>query len=122
MEIYGHRQLNLFFVPMLYIEDQGFTFKNKNYSWKDVERVLVWEPFLNLSGIFFGTWAIPRATIILSDGKKIRIHAGIFAKKGEKSKVGFLSGKSEAFERIIQLFNEKIRLTHRSSGRRGLRC
>ena len=69
MEVYGHNQLNLFFVPLLKIQDDGFIFKGKNYSWNDVQRVLVWEPFPDL-GAIFGTGATPRATIILSDGKK----------------------------------------------------
>ena len=106
MEVYGHNQLNLFFVPLLKIHEDGFIFKNKNYSWRDVKHVLVWEPFKDL-GAIFGTAAIPRATIILSDEIKIKIHASVFVKKGEKSKVGFFSGKSDAFGTIIELFKSK---------------
>jgi hypothetical protein len=106
MEIYGHKQLSLFFIPLLQIHDDGFLFKNKDYSWTDIKHIYVWEPFEGL-GALFGTGAIPRATIELSDGKKIKIHSSVFRKKGEKSKIGFWSGKSEAFSRIIDLFKEK---------------
>ena len=105
MEIYGHKQLNLFFVPLLQIHDDGFIFKNKNYSWADVKHIFVWEPLEGL-GALLGTGAIPRATIELSDGKRIKIHSGVFKKKDEKAKVGFLSGKSEAFVKVIDLFKE----------------
>ena len=37
MEVYGHKQLNIFFVPLLKVHDDGFIFKNKNYSWRDVK-------------------------------------------------------------------------------------
>lgn len=106
MEIYGHQQLSLFFIPLLEIHDDGFIFKNKKYFWNDVKHVFIWEPFEGL-GALLGTGAIPRATIELSDGKKIRIHSSVFKKEGEIRKVGFLSGKSEAFDKIINLFKEK---------------
>jgi hypothetical protein len=82
------------------------TLNSYDYSWSDIKHIFVWEPFEGL-GALFGTGAIPRATIELSDGKKIKIHSGIFRKKGEKSKVGFWSGKSEAFSRVIDLLKEK---------------
>lgn len=66
MEIFGHNQLNLFFVPLLKVHDDGFIFKNKNYCWHDVKDVLIWEPFPDFGGVF-GTAAAPRATIILAD-------------------------------------------------------
>lgn len=69
MEIYGHKQLNLFFVPLLQIHDDGFIFKNKDYSWADIKHIFVWEPFKGL-GAVLGTGASPKATIELSDEKK----------------------------------------------------
>jgi hypothetical protein len=103
MDVYGHNQFNLFFVPLIKVDDDGFLFKDKSYSWRDVKDVIIWDPFPGLGGIF-GTGTMPRATIFLNDGKKIKIHARVFVKKGTKSKVGFLSCKSEAFEEIIALF------------------
>ena len=62
---------------------------------------------VDLGGIF-GTGTTPRVTIVLNDGKKIKIHARVFAKKGVKSKVGFFSGKSDAFNEIITLFRKYL--------------
>ena len=107
MDVYGHNQFNLFFVPLIKVHDDGFLFKDKSYSWCDVKDVFVWDPFPDLGGIF-GTGTMPRATIVLNDGKKIKIHARVFTKKGVKSKVGFLSCKSEVFDEIITLFRKYI--------------
>ncbi len=105
MNVYGHNQFNLFFVPLIKVYDHGFLFKDKRYSWRDVKEVLIWDPFPGLGGIF-GTRTMPKATIVLCDGKKIKIHARVFVKKGVKSKVGFFSCKNEAFDEIIALFKK----------------
>jgi hypothetical protein len=105
MDVYGHNQLNLYFVPLIKVNDDGFLFKDKSYSWSDVKEVFIWDPFPGLGGNF-STITMPRATIVLNDGKKIKIHARVFVKKGVKSKVGFLSCKSEAFDEIIALFKK----------------
>ena len=105
MEVYGHNQFNLFFVSLIRIHNDGFFFKDKKYSWRDVKDVYVYDPFPDLGGIF-GTGTTPRATIVLNDGKKCKIHARVFVKKGVKSKVGFFSGKSDAFDEIISLFKK----------------
>lgn len=106
-DIYGHKQLDLFFIPLVKVSEDYFEYKSKKYAWNEIKEVLIWNPFSDMGGIF-GTAAAARATIILKDGKKIRIYSRILHKKGSKYKIDFISAKSSVFDELIKIFKEKI--------------
>lgn len=104
MALYGHRQLSIFFRPLVETSDTGFCFKGKQYGWNDVSDLSVWEPDVAFRSLLGYPAAIPRAKIFLKDGKKIRINGRVLEKKGRKPRVGFSSCKSDAFDELVALF------------------
>jgi hypothetical protein len=102
MSVFGHRHLSIFFRPLVEITANGFTYKGRGYSWNDVRTVEVSDsPLRILAGY---PAAIPRATITLTDGTKIRLNGRVLEKEGRKPKVGFSSSRSDAFDELIGLF------------------
>lgn len=102
MAVYGHRQLSIFFVPLLETDADGFRYKGKAYGWNDVEKVSVWDSeWHKLLGY---PACIPRARIRLQDRTVIKLNGRSLEKKGVKTKVGFSSNKSNAFDELLALF------------------
>jgi len=105
MSVYGHRQLSLFFIPLVETDANGFRYKGKFYGWDDVEKVSVWDSeWQKLLGY---PACMPRARIRLRDGKVIRLNGRALEKKGVKPKVGFSSNKSDAFDELLALFQRE---------------
>lgn len=106
MAIYGHRQLNMFFVTLLETAEDGFHYKGKTYGWADVESISVrdsaWHKLLGYPA------CMPRARIRLNDGKTLCLNGRALEQKGIKPKVGFLSNKSDAFDELITLFQQQV--------------
>jgi hypothetical protein len=96
---YGHRHLGFWFVPIVSVDPQGFTFKGRNYSWTDVKAVKVW----NLTGVNAGT-ARYRAQIHLKDGARIHLNCRALEKVGVKAHIGFSSTRSDAFDELLAIF------------------
>ena len=48
---YGHRQLNIFYVPLVEIFEDGFNYKGKKYLWSDVKDIIIRDPKL---GVLWG--------------------------------------------------------------------
>lgn len=90
MAFYGNRLLGVFFLPIVRLRVDGFTFQGNRYAWSDVRRVRVWERL---------------ALILLRDGKAIVIRAGAFEKKGAPLR----SGYSSAFNEVIGLFRGNVK-------------
>lgn len=103
--IYGHRQLSLFFIPLLEIDEEGFLFKGKRYAWNDVDKISVWGPMISIPGCF--NVGMPGARISLRDGKTIKINGRTLEKKGQPPIIGFFSCKSNAFYELTKLFKSK---------------
>lgn len=105
MTVYGHRQLSIFFVPLLEADANGFIYRGKTYGWNDVEKVSVWDSeWHKLLGY---PACMPRARIQLRDGKIIKLNGRALEKKGVKPKVGFSSNKSDAFDELLALFQRE---------------
>jgi hypothetical protein len=99
MPVYGHRQLSLFFFPLLETRENGFTFKGKRYTWKDVERVEVWQEWWPPFSMVVVEY-VPRGRITLKDGNMIKINGRAF----EKKDAPLDSGYSSAFDELIHRF------------------
>lgn len=102
MAVWGHRQLSIFFIPLLETGTDGFKYKGKAYGWNDVEKVSVWDSeWHKLLGY---PACMPRARVRLRDGKVIKLNGRALEKQGVKPKVGFSSNKSDAFDELLTLF------------------
>lgn len=102
MGTYGHRRPSLFFHPVVEVYDEGFRFANVDYSWDAVRNVEVSDsPWNFLAGY---PAAIPRATVHLKDGKRIRLNGRVLEKVGTRPKIGFFSSKSDAFQALVAVF------------------
>jgi hypothetical protein len=97
MAFYGNRLLGVFFLPVVALHADGFTFQGKRYPWSEVRKIRVWERL---------------ALILLRDEKAIVIRAGAFEKKGAPLR----SGYSSAFNEVIGLFKGNVK----RAGRVGL--
>jgi len=116
MTIYGHCHLGLLFRPLVEVGVDGVLFDGRRYAWSDIERLEVYDlPFDPLAGLFYA-WGYPTATVYLKDGKKIRLQGRALEHRGVKAKVGFLSGKSDAFREILAVLE-----SHGVSNSRGRR-
>jgi hypothetical protein len=104
MAIYGHRQLGLFFFPMVETRVNGFIFRGKNYKWKDVERVETWQELWPPFSMVVAEY-VQRGRITLKDGKRIKINGRAFEKRNESLNEGYLT----AFDELIDLFENQSR-------------
>ena len=104
MSVYGHKQLSLFFFPVLETRENGFAFKGKQYTWKDVARVDIWQEWWPPMGMAIAEY-VSRGRITLKDGKQIKINGRAFEKKNEPLAPGYQS----AFDELIDLFNKQSR-------------
>jgi len=95
MALYGNRLLGVFFLPVVTLHADGFTFEGKKYAWSDVRKVRVWEVL---------------AVILLRDGNAIVIRAGAFEKRGAPLR----SGYSSAFTELIGLFKDNAKRAARA--------
>ena len=106
--IYGHKLLGLFFREIVEIDDNGFTYQGKRYSWDDIKRVVRFDnAFYTL---FLYTLGGPYTKIYLSDGNKIRVRGRVLERKGEKSTVSFVGVKSKAYEDLISIIESKFNI------------
>jgi len=96
---FGHRHLGFWFVPLVSIDPEGFTFKGRKYSWADIKSVDVW----NLNLVNAGT-ASYRAQVYLKDGARIHLNCRALEKAGTKPSIGFLSTRSDAFDELLAVF------------------
>jgi hypothetical protein len=106
MSLYGHRQLTLFFFPLLETSKNGFVFKGKRYQWHEVARVEIWQEWWPPFGKVIVEY-VSHARISLKDGSKIKINGRAFEKKNEPLDKGYLS----AFDEIIDLFEKQTKVT-----------
>jgi len=102
MSVYGHRHLSFFFRPVVELTPDGFTHKGQRYAWSAVRTVEVHDsPLRALAGY---PASIPRATITLNDGTRIRLNARVLEQQGHDPRVGFFSSRSDAFDELIGIF------------------
>jgi hypothetical protein len=102
--VYGNRELNLFFRPLVEVMESGFCFKGRQYPWSAVRSVEVSDsPFL----IYFAS-VYPSATVTLDDGTRIRLNGRALSKQGQKARVGFFTSKSDAFVELVSLFRQHV--------------
>lgn len=103
--IYGHRQLSFFFVKVLDLTEDGFTFKEKFYTWNDIKVIDVTRGSFVLSAFVFpgGT---PRVRVKLADGKVININGRALERADKKPKINKFSGESDAFLELISLLEK----------------
>jgi hypothetical protein len=110
MTIYGHRKLSSQFRKILELEQGGFVFEGKHYNWNEIKKIKRYDsPFWNLLFYQGGT---PRAYIYLKDGKCIRIRGRIFEQEGKKPEVGFVQGATAAYDELLNLIEEKIKINN----------
>ena len=107
-KIYGHKQLNYFFRPLISVTDSGFIFRKKRYTWNDIETFDHWCPRSGMAKILSEHSGIsPSATIILKNGEKIKLNARVLEKKGKKDRADFFNGKTNAFEELLHIIIDK---------------
>ena len=117
MPTYGHRHLGFFFRPLVEVHQHGLLFSGTEYDWGAIERVEVYDCALDpLVWFAFAGGRHPTATVYLKDGKNIRLDARALEKHGVKPEIGFLSGKSDAFQELIAVLK-----SHGASNTRGAR-
>lgn len=111
MTTYGHRQLSFFFVKLLDVAEEGFSFKGKFYTWNDIKDIDVTRGSFALSALSFpgGT---PKARIKLTDGKVIRINGRALERADTKPVINIFSGESDAFLELINLLGNKANLEY----------
>lgn len=100
--IFGIRHVG-FFVATLIIENDGFIYKDHKYGWKDIITIKRSDTFADNLGRF------PSTTVLLSDGKIIRLPITL-EEKNIKEKSNFFDwyDKSEAYKCVVSLFENKI--------------
>ena len=106
MAIYGHRHLGFIFRKVLEIGPDGFIYKNKHYTWKDIVKIKRYFDD-DLIGVVTYSSLVPSALIKLNDGTRICIFGRVLEKKDAKFEVGFLSGKSNDYDELLSLLEEK---------------
>jgi hypothetical protein len=104
MAIYGHRHLNLFFRPVVEVNDRGLRYRGREYSWNTISKVEVHDSPFDPNLMFTRGAGYPWATVHLSDGERIRLNGRTLEKQGAKPEVDFFSGKSGAFQELIVAF------------------
>lgn len=106
MITFCHRQISIFLTKVLEVTDKGFTFKGKTYQWSDVTGIELRRGSFILSAFMFPA-ANPKAKISLNDGKSILINGRCLEKSGVRPKINKLTGESDAFLELIDLFESR---------------
>lgn len=96
---YGHRHLGFLFRPLLEITDRGFRHRGIDYTWDQVTSVSTWQAALFNAGV-----ARERATIALSDGKRIHLNCRALEKLGYRPRVGFFTTRTDAYDELLARF------------------
>jgi len=107
MTIYGHRQLNIFFRPLIEIMGDGFKYSGRTYAWNDIKRIDSDYDHGNNNWFYGVPSGIPKAVIELKDGTLFELNSRILERKGEKPTIGFLSNKSDVYEELVRLLKDK---------------
>ena len=105
-EIYGHRVLGFFFRPLLAIDNDGFAYESRRYNWGYIVEVIESQSFL--AKLFTYPVGLPTVTLIMRDGRKIRINGRTIKRKGDKPKIGFLSDRSDALDELLKIIKSRI--------------
>lgn len=101
--IYGHKQLNFFFVSLISVSNSGFTHKKEEYTWGDIRDFDHWCPRSGMAKILAEHSGIsPTATIILKNGIKIKLNARVLERKDKKDRAHFFNGKTTAFDELVK--------------------
>jgi hypothetical protein len=98
---YGHRHIGLFYKPFLKVREDGFIFKDHDYSWQDIKKIIVMPPNTKIKKVRV-------ASIFLHDGRRIHLNSRVLDKNGQKTKIGFLSFTNDVFEELLELFQQKL--------------
>ena len=107
--VYGHRHLNFFFEPLFTILEDGFVTNKKTYNWKDVEQLDSWKPSSEkIQSMMANSGISPSTVVRLKDGTSVKINARSLEKKGKKETAGFLSGKTLAYDELVETLEMKV--------------
>jgi hypothetical protein len=105
MAVYGHSHIGNIFEDILEISEDGFIYDGKQYRWADIKKIKRYDSLF--WSLFFYQGGTPVAYVFLNDGKRIRIRGRVLMKKGEQSDLDFFSGKSRAYEELLDLIEKK---------------
>jgi hypothetical protein len=103
--VYGHIHIGNKFEQVIEITQDGFVYDSKHYSWTDIKKIKRYDSLF--WSLLFYQGGAPVAYIFLNDGKRIRIRGRILERKGEQSDIDSSSGKSSAYEELLDLLEEK---------------
>jgi hypothetical protein len=106
MTTYGHRQLSFFFIKLLDVSEDGFSYKGKNYTWDVIKGIEVTRGSFALNAMIFPA-GTPKAKVTLSDGSRININGRALERVGKPPKIDKLSGESDAFVELIDLLESR---------------
>ena len=107
--VYGHRHLSFFFEPLFTILEDGFVTNKKTYHWKDVEQLDSWKPHSDkVLGMMENSGISPSTVVRLRDGTSVKINARALEKKGKREKAGFFSGKTPAYDELVETLEMKV--------------
>lgn len=99
---YGHMHLSIFYRKVLVLREHGMIFKNKYYPWASIQEIEVWqEPWLGV-GKVPDTKLLPRARLLLVDGKNVLLRGDALVKHGQSLKPGF----SNAFNELVSFLKD----------------
>jgi hypothetical protein len=105
MKLYGHRQLGLYFKKALEITSGGFIHKGKNYIWNDIKHVEIKRGSFILNAFMFPA-GMPKANILLSDNRCIKINGRALEVYGEPTVINKINGESQAYTELLQLIKD----------------
>ena len=104
---YGHRHLGTIYTKLLTLDDCGFTYKNKEYTWNDVSHVKSYDTAW-WALVLFTPSAFYISYIIMKDGTKIRLHGRALEEKGKKPQIDHLFGYSDAYKELVHSINYRL--------------
>ena len=105
MTEYGHRHLKFIYRKLLSIDDNGFEFKDKQYSWEDIKKIKRYDN--TAFSLLLYQAGTPRAYIYLNDGNCIKIKGRVLEMKNIKPTHDFISGRSNAYNILLRTFENK---------------
>lgn len=107
--VYGHRHLSFFFEPLFTVLEDGFETNKKSYQWNDVEQLDTWKPSSEkVQNLMANSGISPSTKLRLNDGTSIKINARALEKKGKRESADFLSGKTPAYDELLQTLEMKV--------------
>ncbi len=107
--VYGHRQLNFFFVPLISVTNGGFIHKKELYTWGDIREFDHWCPRSGMAKVIAQHSGIsPAATLILKSGLKIKLNARVLGRKDKKTHANFFNGKTPAFDELVKFIVKHV--------------